>query len=65
MKRLFDECAGSVLMEYVIICSLIGVGVTLLFHNGFFNFNEGFVGLGLELKTATQWVLGGISLPIP
>lgn len=65
MKRLFEGCAGSVLMEYVIVCSFIGILVVVLFYTQFFNFNEGFIGLGEELKIATQQVLGGISLPIP
>ena len=65
MRRLYKDCAGSVLMEYVIVCSFIGILVVELFYTQFFNFNEGFIRLGEKLKTATQQVLGGISLPIP
>jgi hypothetical protein len=64
-ERLFSERAGSVLMEYVIVCCFIGVIVVELFHKEFFNFDDGFVGLGLVVKTAIQRVLGGIALPIP
>lgn len=65
MSRFFGNCGGSVLMEYVIVCCLIGVGIVLLFHKEFFNFGDGYVGLGQKIQTETQRKLGGIALPIP
>lgn len=81
MRRLFRECAGSVLMEYVIVCCGIAVFILLAMQTtgaytpigekdpvslwGFYNAKDGFIGLGEELKIATQQVLGGISLPVP
>lgn len=56
---------GAVLMEYVILCC----GITLLLlefmHKEFFNFEQGYVGMGLEWAETVQLLHRAIALPIP
>ena len=62
--RLPDE-AGDVLLEYVIVCSWIGIAVVKFMHAQFYDFDNGYVGMGLSIQKAFQRVLEGISLPVP
>ena len=60
-----SSCGGSVLMEYVVLCCGIGVVLLEFFRTHFFNFDEGYVGLGLDWALSTQLLHRAIALPIP
>lgn len=67
---------GDVLMEYVVLCCAIGV-VLLLFMqheekdrqdrpvSGFFNYEKGYVGLGLEWVGNVQLLHRAVATPLP
>jgi hypothetical protein len=57
---------GDVLMEYVVVCGIIGIGIAVFLREQFYNLDKGYVGeFGLAFLNATRRVLGGISLPVP
>lgn len=67
--------SGAVLMEYVVLCC--GVALVLLEFmqhavfvegtpvSGFFNFEQGYVGMGLDWAESVQRLHRAIALPIP
>ena len=56
---------GSVLMEYVVLCSFIGIVVSVAVHVGFYNPVEGYVEKGLDFVRWHRIRLYALSLPIP
>ena len=56
---------GSVLMEYVVLCSFIGLLVAVMMHTQFYNVTQGYVGLGLKFVQWRQILLHALALPIP
>ena len=62
--------AGSVLMEYVVVCCFIGCVILLFLHNEFYNVVDGYHTKG-PLKLGEGYVyfqrlrLFALSLPIP
>ena len=56
---------GSVLMEYVILCCFVGIIAIEFFHTQFYNFEDGFVGLGLDWAGSVQQLHRAIALPVP
>ena len=56
---------GDVLLEYVVVCMLIGIAVVKFLQLQFYDIGKGYVGRGREIQNAFQRVLEGISLPIP
>lgn len=73
---LFSEDTGTVLMEYAVVTCFVAV-VMLVFMqkavfsadgtavSGFFNFREGYVGLGAEWAAYVKLLHRAIALPIP
>lgn len=59
-----NDC-GSVLMEYVVLCCLIGVVLLKLFQGDFYDFEKGYVGLGAKWSGSVQLLHRAIALPIP
>lgn len=60
-----DNASGAVLMEYVVLCCGIAVVLLEFMHTQFYNFEEGYVGLGLEWAESVQLLHRAIALPIP
>lgn len=68
--------SGNVMMEYAILCCAIGV-ILLAFMqtekrdgagnaiSGFFNYENGYVGLGLEWAESVQLLHRAIASPVP
>lgn len=57
---------GSVLMEYVVLCSAVMLLVEFIWREGLYSPSEGWKGtLGTPIESYYQRVLGGIALPIP
>lgn len=56
---------GSVLMEYVVLCSFVGIAVAVAVYTNFYNVSEGYVGTGLKFVQWRQILLHALSLPIP
>lgn len=68
--------SGSVLMEYLVLCCFV-VAVLLAFMqreatdaqgrpvSGFFNFKQGYVGLGAEWAESVKTLHRAIALPLP
>lgn len=57
--------AGSVLMEYVVLCCFLGAAVVLAVHFGFYNVNDGYVGTGRSYVWFQRLRLYALSLPVP
>lgn len=57
---------GSVLMEYVVLCSAIMLLIGFIWRMGLYSPVKGWNGiLGRPIESYYQRVLGGIALPIP
>lgn len=56
---------GSVLMEYAVLCCGIAVVLLEFFHTQFFNFEQGYVGIGREWFASVQLLHRAIALPVP
>lgn len=66
---------GSVLMEYCVLTCFVSVAVLTFLQqavfvngsavSGFFNFSEGYVGLGAEWAETVRLLHRAIALPIP
>lgn len=69
-RRLLAGDAGSVLMEYVVVCCFIACVILLFLHNEFYNVIDGYHTRG-PLKLGEGYVyfqklrLFALSLPIP
>ncbi len=57
--------AGSVLMEYVVLCGFVGMAAAWFAYANFYNVTDGYVGLGLKFVQWRQILLHALSLPIP
>lgn len=57
--------SGSVLMEYAVLCCFLGVVLLTFFHSQFYNFTDGYVGLGAEWADHVRLLHRAIALPIP
>lgn len=74
MKDIRTE-TGSVLMEYAVVTCFIAVVVLTFLQravfvdgtpvSGFFNFSDGYVGLGAEWAGQTRLLHRAIAIPIP
>ena len=64
-RNLRTDERGDVLMEYVVVCGIIGIGIVSFLRKEFYDFDNGYVGMGLSIQKAFQRVLEGISLPVP
>lgn len=58
------EC-GSVLMEYLVLCCGIALVLLEFMHHQFFNFEQGYVGLGADWAKSVGLLHRAIALPIP
>lgn len=60
---------GSVLMEYVVLCSFVAMALILFWRVEIYDFSsgwqEGTLGLGRSVVEFYQRVLGGIAMPVP
>ena len=61
----FRNASGSVLMEYVVLCCFLGVVLLEFFHLQFYNFADGYVGLGAEWAEHVRTLHRTIAIPIP
>lgn len=59
------KSSGSVLMEYVVLCGLVGVAMAVVMYTQFYNVGEGYTGIGLKFVQWRQILLHALSLPIP
>lgn len=57
--------SGAVLMEYVVLCCGIALVLLEFMHTQFFNFGQGYVGLGHEWAEHVRIMHRAIALPIP
>lgn len=65
IRRGVASMAGAVMVEYVVVLSILGIPVFLLFLPGFYSSN-GYDGLlGSPLLGMMQRILEGIAMPIP
>ncbi|MBR1837616.1 MAG: hypothetical protein IJ783_10055 [Kiritimatiellae bacterium] len=72
----FSDNSGTVLMEYAVVTCFVAV-VMLVFMqkaefasdgtpiSGFFNFREGYVGLGAEWASHVRLLHRAVAIPIP
>lgn len=70
VRRLLVGDAGSVLMEYVVLCCFIGCAIVVFMHNEFYNVfdgfsTKGFLNLGEGYVYFQKLRLYALSLPIP
>jgi len=56
---------GSVMMEYVVVLSGIGVALMLFTTRQFYSVTDGFGPLGRGVVAFYQRTQGGLSLPVP
>jgi hypothetical protein len=52
-------------MEYVVLCCFLGVVLLEFFHWQFYNFTNGYVGLGAEWAEHVRTLHRAIAIPIP
>lgn len=57
--------SGAVLMEYVVLCCGVALVLLEFMHAQFFNFEQGYVGMGLDWAESVQRLHRAIALPIP
>lgn len=67
--------SGTVLMEYAVVCCFVCVVVLAFLQkavyvdgaavSGFFNFDEGYVGLGADWADSVRRLHRAIALPVP
>lgn len=57
--------SGSVLMEYLVLCCFVSAVLLGFFHESFFNFEQGYVGLGAEWAESVKTLHRAIALPLP
>lgn len=55
---------GAVMLEYVVLCGLVGTALAT-FGRAFFDPANGYGVAGLQLAHYIQRILAGIALPIP
>ena len=56
---------GSMMLEYVIVLSGIGVALIVFMNREFYSITQGFGPLGQGIVAFYQRTLGGLSLPVP
>ena len=64
--RFLNECAGSVLMEYLLVQILVACLLMVVMNALFYNWGTATFGPGgMAIKYFYQRLLGGLSLPVP
>lgn len=64
--RILSGDKGSVLMEYVVLCSFTALAIIGAWHAALYNADEGWTGtMGRGLVEYYQRISGGIAMPIP
>lgn len=59
------DASGSVLLEYAVLCCGIAVVLLKFMHAEFFNFGQGYVGLGSQWAEHVRILHRAMALPIP
>ncbi len=57
--------SGAVLMEYVILTCFVSIVVLTFMREQFYNFDQGYVGLGAEWASYVQLLHRAIAMPLP
>lgn len=65
IKNRIVGAEGSIMLEYVIVLSGIGVALIVFLNRWFYNTTDGFGPLGQGIVAFYQRLQGGVSLPIP